>query len=89
MEFIDLNRQYEVIGREIERRIKAVVDRKHFIMGEEVEELESDLAAFTGRKYAFSCSSGTSALIIPLMAYQKDRCCFCLFFYIFCIRGKY
>lgn len=73
MEFIDLNRQYEVIGREIERRIKAVVDRKHFIMGEEVEELESNLAAFTGRKYAFSCSSGTSALIIPLMAYHLKK----------------
>lgn len=73
MDFIDLNRQYSVIGKNLEKRMKAVIESKHFIMGEEVTELEGRLAAFTGRKYAFSCSSGTSALTIPLMAYHLTK----------------
>lgn len=73
MQFIDLNRQYSVIGSDIERRIKSVLDSKHFIMGEEISELENKLAAFVGRKYAFACSSGTSALTIPLLTYHLTK----------------
>lgn len=73
MKFIDLNRQYSVIGSDIERRIKSVLDSKKFIMGEEIAELENKLATFVGRKYAFTCSSGTSALTIPLMTYHLTK----------------
>ena len=37
-------------------------------MGEEVENLETSLEAFTGAKYAISCSSGTDALLLAMMA---------------------
>ena len=38
-------------------------------MGPEVKELEDKLAAYVGVKHVISCSSGTDALLMPLMAY--------------------
>jgi dTDP-4-amino-4,6-dideoxygalactose transaminase len=38
-------------------------------MGPEVHELEEKLADYCGVKHAISCSSGTDALLIPLMAW--------------------
>jgi len=70
MQFIDLKRQHDRIGDEIGRRMHAVMEHQKFIMGPEVAELEAALAEYTGRKYAFTCSSGTDALVIPLMAYE-------------------
>ena len=70
MQFIDLNRQYERIKKDMDARIQAVIDRKSFIMGPEIEELEKKLATKVGRKFCLSCSSGTTALVIPLMAYD-------------------
>ena len=37
-------------------------------MGPEVNELEEKLAHYVGAKYCISCSSGTDALLISLMA---------------------
>lgn len=70
MQFIDLHRQYDRIEEEVKKRIETVLTHKNFIMGPEISELEEKLAAFTGRKYAFTCASGTDALVIPLMAYD-------------------
>ncbi len=70
MQFIDLNRQYETIEDNVKSRIERVLQHKAFIMGPEISELEDRLAKFTGRKYAFGCSNGTDALVIPLMAYE-------------------
>ncbi len=73
MKFIDLDRQYDVIGKEIEERMSRVIKNKSFIMGPEITELESNLAAYTGRKHAITCASGTDALVIPLMAYELKK----------------
>ena len=70
MQFIDLHRQYEKIEEDINKRLKKVLDEKHFIMGPEIFELEEKLAKYTNRKYCLSCSSGTDALVIPLLAYD-------------------
>lgn len=68
MEFIDLHRQYERIHDELDIRLKEVFRHKQFILGPEVEELESALEAYTERRFCLSCSNGTDALIIALMA---------------------
>ncbi|MDR0314666.1 MAG: DegT/DnrJ/EryC1/StrS family aminotransferase [Oscillospiraceae bacterium] len=70
MHFIDLHRQYDVIGDSVKQRIEKVLSEKLFIMGPEVLELEDELAEFTGRKYCLTCSSGTDALVIPLLAFE-------------------
>ena len=73
MKFIDLKRQYERLENEINANIKKVLGHESFIMGPEIEELENMLAKYTGRKYAYTCSSGTDALVIPLMAYKLEK----------------
>lgn len=70
MQFIDLGRQYESAKERIDQAIQDVVNERHFIMGPQVEELEKRLATYVGRKYCLTCSSGTSALYIPLLAYD-------------------
>ncbi|WP_393925309.1 DegT/DnrJ/EryC1/StrS family aminotransferase, partial [Campylobacter lari] len=50
------------------------MDSACFIMGDEVKKLEENLKNYVGSKYALTCSNGTSALILSLMALgiQKD-----------------
>lgn len=68
MEFIDLKEQYRVLKNDIDNNIKKVLNDAHYIMGDEVEELENKLANYVGRKYAITCANGTDALTIALKA---------------------
>lgn len=69
MQFIDLKRQYARIENEIQNGFKRICESVQFIMGSDVYQLEELLAEYVGRKYCLSCSSGTDALLIPLMAW--------------------
>jgi len=66
--FIDLNRQQQRILPDIERRMAAVLKHGQYILGPEIAELESKLAAYVGVKHCVTVSSGTDALLIALMA---------------------
>ena len=66
--FVDLKAQYRQLKPEIDARIQKVLDHGNFILGPEIQELESALAAFCGAAHAVSCSSGTDALQMLLMA---------------------
>ncbi len=68
MQFIDLNAQQNQIRERIDLRIKKVLDHGKYIMGPEVQELEERLADYVKVKHCITCSSGTDALLIPLLA---------------------
>ncbi|OGR00761.1 MAG: aminotransferase DegT [Deltaproteobacteria bacterium RIFOXYD12_FULL_50_9] len=68
IQFIDLKTQYQRIAPAVKHCIEAVLEHGRFIMGPEISELEERLAAYVGSKYCVSCSSGTDALLMPLMA---------------------
>lgn len=68
IQFVDLALQYQALKQPIAARMQAVLDHGRYIMGPEVEELESRLAGFTGAAHCITCSSGTEALLISLMA---------------------
>ena len=68
MQFIDLISQKNRIRESLLQRIEAIVDHGQYIMGPEVGELEARLAGYTGTRFCVSCSSGTDALLMPLMA---------------------
>jgi dTDP-4-amino-4,6-dideoxygalactose transaminase len=64
----DLQRQRARLESDIRRRMDAVLAHGQFILGPEVDELERELARFTGAAHAITVSSGRDALAIALMA---------------------
>jgi UDP-2-acetamido-2-deoxy-ribo-hexuluronate aminotransferase len=68
VQFIDLKSQTKRIESSLFNRIKQVIERADFIMGEDIGKLEQILAAFVGVDHALTVSSGTDALLIALMA---------------------
>jgi UDP-2-acetamido-2-deoxy-ribo-hexuluronate aminotransferase len=68
--FIDLKSQYARIEEPVKQAIMRVLEHGRYIMGPEISELEEKLAEFAGVKHAIGCSSGTDALLMPLMAYE-------------------
>lgn len=65
--FIDLKAQQQVIRQNVEQRLHAVLDHGRYIAGPEIDQLEDLLAKKTGAAHCIACSSGTDALIIPMM----------------------
>ena len=75
MEFIDLKLQQAqltstglTLRKNIEQRIKNVLDHGKYILGPEVTELEQKLAKFVGVDHCIAISSGTDALLASLIA---------------------
>jgi len=68
VDFIDLSAQQKIIREKIEKKIIDVLDHGQYVMGPEVFQLEDKLKSYVDVKHCISCSSGTDALLIPLMA---------------------
>jgi dTDP-4-amino-4,6-dideoxygalactose transaminase len=65
---LDLNRQYEAIGEEINAAVLSLLSSHQYILGPEVKELEREVATYCGSPYAVGCASGSDALLLALMA---------------------
>ena len=68
IQFIDLAAQQARIKPKLDAAIARVLAHGGYIMGKEVGELEKQLSAFCGAEYTLSCSNGTDALTLVLMA---------------------
>jgi dTDP-4-amino-4,6-dideoxygalactose transaminase len=66
--FIDVAAQRRRLGKAIDEATARVLNHCQFLMGPEVALFETELAAFCGARHALSCSSGTDALVMILMA---------------------
>jgi UDP-2-acetamido-2-deoxy-ribo-hexuluronate aminotransferase len=66
--FIDLKTQYKALKSQIDERIFKVLEHGQFILGPEIKECEEALAKFTGAKHAITCSNGSDAIQMVLMA---------------------
>ena len=66
--FIDLKAQQARIRSDLDARMAKVLDHGGYIMGPEVGELETALSDHSGAQHVVSCSSGTDALLLALMA---------------------
>lgn len=66
--FVDLKAQYLAYKGEIDEAIARVLEHCRFINGPEVEQLEQELARYTGCRHAITCANGTDALQLCLMA---------------------
>ena len=65
---LDLVAQYRDMKDELLEAVMAVIERQSFIMGPEVGQLETAVAALSRTKHAIGCASGTDALLLPLKA---------------------
>jgi len=65
---LDLKRQYEVIGNEIEENVIKVLRSGSYILGENVKNLEAEMAKYCGVNNVVSCANGTDALQLALRA---------------------
>lgn len=68
IDFANLQYQYQRYKKDIDANIQKVLDNSNYIMGEEVQRLERELEKFTQAQHAITCSSGTDALLLALMA---------------------
>jgi dTDP-4-amino-4,6-dideoxygalactose transaminase len=68
--FIDVAAQRRRLGRAVDDAVARVLGHCQFVQGPEVHALEAELAAFCGARHAITCSSGTDALLLVLMAWE-------------------
>lgn len=68
IDFANLQKQYFMYQSELEQEMDKVLNNASYIMGDAVTKLENSLEEFTGAKYAISCSNGTDALLLAMMA---------------------
>jgi len=68
IDFANLQLQYQKYKDKIDANLQKILNKSNYILGEEVTILEKELENFTGAKYAITCSSGTDALLLALMA---------------------
>jgi len=68
IDFANLKKQYFMYQAELEQEIDKVLNSASYIMGDAIEELEENLCKFTDAKEAITCSSGTDALLLAMMA---------------------
>ena len=66
--FIDLVAQYGTIRAEVREAVDRCFETQTFILGDEVVQLENEIAAYCDSEHAIGCASGTDALILALLA---------------------
>jgi len=68
IDFANLKKQHFMYETELSKAMDEVLNNTSFIMGDAVKKLEKNLQEFTGVKHAITCSSGTDALLLAMMA---------------------
>ncbi len=68
IDFANLKIAYQKHQDAFEKAMQKVLKSATYIMGQEIDELERELIRFTEAKQAITCSSGTDALLLALMA---------------------
>jgi len=65
---LDLKAQYHSIKNDVDTAVASVFESQMFINGPEVKECEKAIASYCQVPYATGVSSGSDALLVPLMA---------------------
>ncbi|MDQ6653288.1 MAG: DegT/DnrJ/EryC1/StrS family aminotransferase [Acidobacteriota bacterium] len=65
---LDLRGQHQALRPKLLAAIGRVIDSQQFVLGSEVEALETEISEYCTTKFAIGCASGTDALLLALMA---------------------
>jgi dTDP-4-amino-4,6-dideoxygalactose transaminase len=68
LSFFDLQAQFATIRREILQAVESVLESQQFILGQQVELFEQEVASYVDVPFAVGCASGTDALYLALCA---------------------
>lgn len=69
MQFRDLKTQYQALKADIDKAMIEVATNCNFINGQQVKDLEKELAEYVGVKHCVTCANGTDALSLAMMAW--------------------
>ncbi|MCO7123759.1 DegT/DnrJ/EryC1/StrS family aminotransferase [Ihubacter massiliensis] len=69
MQFRDLKQQYQLLKEDIDKAMIQVATDCNFINGQQVKDLENELAEYVGIKHCITCANGTDALTMAMMAW--------------------
>jgi dTDP-4-amino-4,6-dideoxygalactose transaminase len=64
----DLTRQWEQLRDDVTKAMTPVLESGHFILGEQVSQLESEIATLCGTEYAIGVANGSDAIYLALRA---------------------
>lgn len=70
IQFIDLQSQRQALKKPVSELFDKVLTHGAFILGPEVNQLEDDLTKYTGALETVTCSNGTDALRLLLLAHN-------------------
>ncbi len=65
---VDLDAQRRRLGGRLDHALAAVLSHGQFVLGPEVARLEKELSGFCGARHTITCSNGTDALLLGLLA---------------------
>ena len=69
MQFRDLKQQYQVLKKDMDAAMVEVATNCNFINGQQVKDVEKELAEYVGVKHCVTCANGTDALTMAMMAW--------------------
>jgi dTDP-4-amino-4,6-dideoxygalactose transaminase len=67
---LDLHAQHAAIRAEVLAEVTRVIDSQKFILGEDVQQLETAVAGYCQAKFAIGCASGSDALFLALLGLE-------------------
>lgn len=70
VQLLSLSQQYKEIEKDVLKEIKKICSNQSFVLGENVRELEKEIAEYCGAKYGIGVASGSDAILLALMAYN-------------------
>ena len=65
---INLHENFKLINKNLQKNLTKVFSSQKFILGEEVQKLETSLSKVNNAKFSLGVSSGTDAIIVALLA---------------------
>ena len=68
MKFTDVNPFNKKIQKDINKSVLRTINKKDFILGENVRKFERKFSKISNTKYAVGCATGTDALLLSLKA---------------------
>ena len=65
---LDLKAQYVTIREDVRVAVDRVLESQRFVLGEQGQALEADIARYCQTEHAIACASGSDALLLALMS---------------------